>query len=309
VQHHLFAGVLIASAWPLPEAPRAPAGHPAIRIESPTGPPPDPTSIQVVHDWESDARTMPLTLARYPNGYLLRFPDLADFGVSIDGDRVHPWPRPDTNDETLRHLLLDQVLPRLLTHRGGLALHAGGVCLEGRHAIAFVGETGRGKSTLSASFELAGHPLLSDDGLVLTTNGDQVSALPTYPSLRLWPDALDHVFPETPALSSMAHYSSKLRVVRRAGGAGSEPTRLVAIYVLDSEAAAVTIEPLSIRDAAMTIIANTFQLDVTDRRRAAAVFGTASDVAERVQVYRLQYPRDYGRLPEVHHALKDHLGR
>jgi hypothetical protein len=306
VQHHLFAGVLIASAWPLPEAPRAPAGHPAIRIESPTGPPPDPTSVQVVHDWESDARTMPLTLARYANGYLLRFPDLADFGISIDGDRVHPWTRPDTNDETLRHLLLDQVLPRLLTHRGGLALHAGGICLDSRHAIAFVGETGRGKSTLSASFELAGHQLLSDDGLVLTDDENRVSVLPTYPSLRLWPDALTHVFPKPPSLSPMAHYSSKRRVTREAEGRGNEPGWLDAIYVLGDDSYEVTIEPLSTRDAAMTIIANTFQLDVTDKRRAAEVFDAASEIAERVPVFRLAYPRHYRRLFDVHRALTDH---
>src|SRR5262249_8950886 len=53
--------------------------------------------------------------------------------------------------DTAHHLLLDQVLPLVLSHTGRLVLHASALDLEGR-GVAFVGSGGVGKSTLAASF-------------------------------------------------------------------------------------------------------------------------------------------------------------
>ena len=252
----------------------------------------------------------PLLTARSPDQLLLRFDGLADFEITTgEPVTVSPRPEPSTGQETLEHLLLDHVLPRVLAHRGALVLHAGAVRAD-TETVAFIGETGRGKSTLTASFDLAGQSALSDDGLAITCADQRVLAAPTYPSLRLWPDALEGVFESRPKVAPMAHYSTKRRVVRDAGTSSpQEPTPLKALYVLGEPAVAgddVSIEPLSEREAVMAIIGNTFQLDPSDKTRASRLFEQAAQVAQRLPAFELSYPREFARLAEVRAAVLRH---
>lgn len=269
--------------------------------------PTDRTSREWIHCWHSDVGSLALSLGSTGDGFLLRFPGLADFDLSEEGRRIGAWPEPETNVETLRHLLLDQVLPRLLAHRGRVVLHAGAVRVDGR-VIGFLGQTGFGKSTLAASFHEAGFRLLSDDGLVLTPAEGRILALPTYCSLRLWPDAVAGLFASAPALAPMAHYSSKHRVpVGEAAESASVALPLAALYVLapesGSDAEPVSLTRLSPRDACVEVIRNSFQLDVTDRRRAAGLLEAASSIARYVPAFRLAFPRDFSCLPDVRAAI------
>jgi hypothetical protein len=210
----------------------------------------------------------------------------------------------------MRHLLLDQVLPRVLAHMGRLVVHASAVRL-GSRCVAFLGESGAGKSTLASSFHATDSSLLADDGLVLSKGDEGVQAIPTYRSLRVWPDTVSGVFRETPTVVPMAQYSAKRRVVMPEGQVGAaEPIPLSALYILvpDPESAtrAVTMTRLSARDACMAIVANSFQMDVTDRRRAAEAFAAAGDVAEKIPAFELSYPRDFEVLAAVRSAIANH---
>ena len=250
-----------------------------------------------------------MSLARLTeqDGFLFRFLGLADFVISADGRQVEAWPAPATGTETLEHLLLDQVLPRILAQQGQLVLHAGAVRV-GDQAIAFIGDSGSGKSTLTASFHAAGYSLLCDDGLVLTNEEGVTLALPTYRSLRLWPVSIASLYAQAPAVAPMAHYSSKRRIMSKdMETSGTVPLSLASLYVLQSKAhtddLGISLGRLSPRAACMAIISNSFQLDVTDRRHSADVFADASRVAQNLPVFALAYPRDFARLPEVHEAI------
>src|SRR5262249_17731012 len=156
--------------------------------------------------------------------------------------------------------------PRVLAQQGRLVLHAGAVRI-GDEAIAFIGNSGSGKSTLTGSFHAAGLPLLCDDGLILTNREGVTWALPTYPSLRLWPESIASLYPQAPTVSPMAHYSSKRRIILTdTATSGTVPLPLASLYALASEAAAddagISLSRLSPRAACMTIIGNSFQLDV-----------------------------------------------
>jgi hypothetical protein len=237
------------------------------------------------------------------DGLLLWFPDLATFRVEQDGALVTF--QATTDRETLQHLLLDQVLPRVLAHRGHHVLHAAAVDVA-RGAIGFVGETGRGKSTLTGAFEAAGFASLSDDGLVLEHGPDVIQAVPTYPSLRLWPDSVSGVFRSAPDLAPMAHYSDKRRVARPSWPAGARSRPLLSLYFLGDPADAVEVRRVSPREATVTLIENSFQLETSDRRRAAAVLDSSVEIASSVPAFELAYPRDYSRLDEVREAILEH---
>ena len=268
-------------------------------------PPREPGSSDWIHHWPDESGAMSLARSGDGNDLLLRFPGLADFVISKDGRRLGAWPAPEAGTETLHHLLLDQVLPRVLAHQGRLVLHAGAVRI-GQVAIAFIGETGRGKSTLTASFHAAGYPLLSDDGLVLMQGDGTTCAQPTYPSLRLWPEAVAGLFARTPDLAPMAHYSSKQRVTLT-DTADNTPVSLAAIYVLAPEthedAAGISLTTVSPSEACMAIISNSFQLDVTDRPRAMNLLTVASDFAQQLPMFSLTFPRSFECLPDVREAI------
>ena len=305
-----YADIRIASEWSLgylsPAKPAA-SDEPTIAIGLLDAPPCEPAKTDWVHHWPPERGALSLALSGKGEGFLLRFSGLADFLISKDGRRIEAWPAPATRIDTIRHLLLDQVLPRVLAQQGRLVLHAGAVRV-GDQTIAFIGDSGSGKSTLTASFDAAGYSLLCDDGLLLTHEEGVTLALPTYRSLRLWPESIASLYAQAPAVAPVAHYSSKRRIILKDTVTnGTVRLPLASFYVLTSEApaedAGTSLRRLSPRAACMAIIGNSFQLDVTDRRRSADVFADASRIAEHLPVFSLAYPRDFARLQEVHEAI------
>jgi hypothetical protein len=265
-----------------------------------------PADDDWIHHWQAQDDLGSLSLARTVDGFRLHFPGWADFVISRDGSQIGMWPAAGGSEETLRHLLLDQVLPRLLAHQGRLVLHAGAVCVD-EQTVIFVGQTGWGKSTLTTSFHMAGYPLLSDDGLLLIPEAGSTLVLPTYPSLRLWPESIAGLYAQTPPLAPMAHYSAKQRVLVADGRTmNHQPMPIAALYVLappDPDSDAISVSRLSARETCMEIVRNSFQLDVTDHQRAIQLLDAASEVAQQLPAFRLTYPRDHALLPQVRAAI------
>jgi hypothetical protein len=215
-------------------------------------------------------------------------------------------------DDTAGHLLLDHALPRVLSLSGRILIHASAVVTQGGEAIAFVGPSGHGKSTLAASFYRAGFGLLTDDCLQLDPRNDQVFALSAYPSLRLWSASANALFPDFMDFRSVAHYSSKQQVLL-AGDDGSvaQPTPLKAVFVLEDPenvggSERVRIEPLGGTLAAKAMIDSTFVLDNKDRGRVERMFTQMLFIVRTgLPYYRLAYPRVYEQLDAVQSAVLD----
>ena len=120
--------------------------------------------------------------------YLLRFPRQADFLIEPDGVTTTCYPRRGLSRATLRHLLLDHVLPLVVSHRGRIILHASAVATP-YGGVGFLAATGAGKSTLAASLSRRGWPLVADDSLQVEPGVDSVVATASYSGLRLWAES------------------------------------------------------------------------------------------------------------------------
>ena len=263
-----------------------------------------------MHTWSLQDGTPWLLLGRMTCGYLLRFPEMADFSVLPDAREIRCHAGPDTPESTIRHLLLDQVMPLLLSREGHLVLHGSAVSTpEG--AIAFVGKTGSGKSTLAASFSHDGIAVLTDDCLLLREEGGHLTAIPSYPGVRLWPETADAMFGEDWSLAEVAHYTEKKRADENAGvGFCRRPAVLRRVYFLvppeeGEPVPEISIEVLSARDAAIELVKFTYLIDVTDRDRLRQEFDRLSRVAVQPLFYRLVFPHDFARLGEVRQAILD----
>jgi len=255
------------------------------------------------HHWPTRGGGIPLSCARDGDAYRIGTTGLATFLVEEGGGTITCRPDQGLPEGTLEHMLIDQVLPRVLAHRGRLVIHAGCV-LTPFGAIGFLGESGAGKSTLCAECVRAGHPLLGDDGVVIRETAAGFEVIATYPGLRLLPDPLLRLFDVEAGGAPVAHYTSKRRLDRnhRELTLATGPRSLLALYVLEA-GTEIGIEPVAAREAFMALLSGSFQLHLDDRDRSRGLFERIGALQAAVPVRRLTYPRDFAHLEAVREAL------
>jgi len=273
----------------------------------------DDQRVTWIHDYEGVNGIPWHRLGRLNSAFFIRFTGYADFIYEEDENLILCYAEPNTGLNTIEHLLLDQVLPRILSRTEFIALHSSAiVCSEG--ALGFVGETGSGKSTMTTMFGRHGYSILTDDCLVIKQENYKFWALPSYPAIRLNPDVAATVNGDNPQLPSVAEYSAKLRLTPAQGGYTSHanPEVLRALFILDEldrkdVSAAVVIERCSMRDAFGILIGNVFRLDPTDKIKSTREFKKLNILIATVPVYRLKYMRTQSVMSEVICAITDLL--
>lgn len=260
------------------------------------------------HQWVSPDGTIWTQFFRTETGYLLRFPDLADFKVSTDGLVVSCTPAPDVAEATAQHLYLNQVLPLALSKIGKLVFHASAVEV-GDNAVAFVGESGRGKSTLAASFALSGFRFLTDDGLVVEAGGEGYMAFPSHPSIRLWQDSQEVLIPSGTEIAPSLDFTSKARFL-----AGKDilfcdqPRFLQQVYFLgDGSEPKLIFQRMTAAEAFIEWMKHSFLLDVEEKTLLAGQFKQVTQLARQPIYFRLDYPRCFDELTQVRQAIVKHV--
>jgi hypothetical protein len=239
---------------------------------------------------------------------VLRFPGLADFEVSADGTKVIAHPALDTDDATIDHLYINQIIPLALSRQGQPTFHASVVTVPGG-AVAFLGRSGMGKSTLAASYALNDGAFLTDDGLLIDETAAGCMAMPSHASLRLWDDSVEALVVDDIPKASQITYSSKARLL--AGDAlaySDEQAPLLAAFVLNnSDVKDVEIICLNGLSRYMAWLENSFLLDVEDHELLTRHFEWTHRISGRVPTFALDFPRDYAILPKVRDAVRQHL--
>lgn len=220
-----------------------------------------------------------------------------------DGREILIDPVPGAEAQGFRFLVEGIGFGVLLHQRGVLALHASAVALpEG--VVAFLGHKGAGKSTTAAVLHAAGHPVVTDDLLVLDPDGGQV--IPGTPHLKLWPEALDAVFDEVPEPLPRIHPAVTKR--QRAGTGTAARLPLRALYVLDFGDGPTTIAPLAPREATLELIRHSFALRFLKEAGVTSThFAQAAQLARRVPVRRLTRTPALAGLPALARRIEDDL--
>jgi hypothetical protein len=242
-------------------------------------------------------------------GFTIEFPGCSRFDVTSSGDAVLCAPVAGVPDETIHHLLLDHVLPRVLFLQGALVLHASVLARPaagaGAVAVAFLGASGAGKSTLAASLVGAGWSLISDDALVLAPRAGGPGALPTYAWMRLWPDVAERLAAGAAAFR-VAHDSDKLQFSARSLGDpqafSRETVPLARVYLLDDapRGAPPAIEPVPPARALRAAFEAQLRLVNVDRPSLQSAFDRIAASGVLPLFRRLSFPRAIGALPAVH---------
>ena len=129
------------------------------------------------------------------NDFLLEVPRIARFRV-IDGRKIIIDPYPNIDEDSVRVFLLGSALGALLFQRNLLVLHGNAVEI-GDKCLICVGNSGVGKSTLTAAFMQRGYRVLADDVVPVTDDG---FAIPGFPRIKLWQDVAVTCPPKLPSL-------------------------------------------------------------------------------------------------------------
>ena len=302
------AGLVLETAAELPELPPTDAVATCTFRRGPVAA--FPASAAPGDEW--------IRTTRRGSAFVLEFAENARFEIDATGSEIVGDVLGGAPDATLRHLLLDHVVPRVLALRGHHVLHASAV--RGPHgAIGILGASGWGKSTLATALARSGMPLLGDDALVLEPDTHGLRVRATYPGVRLWAEDVEAA--AGPGASQrtrpVAHYTGKVRVeVGAEAGiafeAGSVP--LARLYVLDDPegpaASGIEIEPLRAHDAFVALARHTFELDADTAAAHRATFErlTASPALRACSA--LRFPRDRAILDDVVAAIAaDHARR
>jgi len=213
---------------------------------------------------------------------------------------VTAHPAPGTDEATLQHLYLNQVLPLVRSMEGRLVLHASAVDVGGK-TVLFLGLSGKGKSTLSTWFGVQGHAIISDDGVVFSKTPGDFRVEPGHRSVRLWADSLDALLDGQANAGVTTSFSDKSRIVEPDGIRFCDaPRPVAAVFHLDAPTEAVIeLARMAPREAVAESLPHLYLLDDREKEVLSAHFDQLTSLCTQVPQYRLAYPRQFDMLDSV----------
>ncbi|MGA8023807.1 MAG: hypothetical protein WB990_12605 [Candidatus Acidiferrales bacterium] len=304
-------GLTLRSNQQIPEIPLAkqPSAGPVVAIHLNVSPlsngiiSSDLEILTYVSPNNNEAGIPALRIWKVGNGNFSRlaYSDGTQFWLDREGTEVWgTWPADVTLEDAATYLL-GPILGRVLRLRGVTCLHASAVAF-GEEAVAFVGPAGAGKSTTAAALALRGHAVLSDDVVALAERDGSFYVHSAYPYLCLWPESVQSIFGSPDALPQFStNYEKRcLSLGKQELQFAERPLQLTAIYLLGErrDDPAPVIEDLPPLQAFLSLLANTFGMNVVDGSMRAKEFETLGRLVPSVKVRQLWPHQDPNRLPE-----------
>ena len=224
-------------------------------------------------------------------GFRLRFFGACDVDLDRGLTRATVHPVVGSDDDLLSVLVGGTLLAFVLTMRGEAVLHASAVQV-GDAAIAFVGASGMGKSTMATLLCADGARLITDDVLRLdTTSSPPTCALgATELRLRKGADQLSQLFGRAPGLRTTA--DDRQALAAAASTTEDLPLAALVIPVPDHSRERRTAElmRLSPKDAITLVSQFPRLLGWQDPAVRRASFHQLADIVERVPVHTAVLP-------------------
>lgn len=125
----------------------------------------EPPSGEVVAEHDPQGRWQYVAVS-CDRGHVIRFRGCGECWIAQELDVIELRPDPSGRPDLLPILLAGTVLSFVLTLRGHTVLHASGVAFDGE-AVALIGHSGHGKSTIAALLCSRGADIVTDDVLVV----------------------------------------------------------------------------------------------------------------------------------------------
>ena len=210
---------------------------------------------------------------------------------SASDPEVAVWTDGSPSERYIDHMLRNHVVPRRLSLRGERILHATAVALDGV-AVAFVGASMAGKSTLAAAFAAGGAQVLADDTLRLQLEGDRTVVLPTSSTSRLREDSAAALLMATAGAPHRSNSTSDAPFVDR------RPVPLGLICLVERGTPGLGLAPVGPSNALVALARSAFLPEALEIDPTTAL-DLFLPVLEQTRVATLSYPDGFAILPGV----------
>ncbi len=215
-------------------------------------------------------------------------------------------PAPDVDEYVLCHFIGAPVLSVLLHQRGFLVLHAATVAVDD-NAVAFIGNTGQGKSTLAMAFHSAGYGVVADDITAVTIDDEEKPVAISGPQwLKLCSDTILSMGDDPESFPLLEVAKKRARPVSL--DLPQKPFPLTRIYILD-EGSTHKIEPIGPQDAFVELVRNAFLCALLRFLEPSSYLLQFAKIVNAVPVRRLTMRKSYEALPDVIQMVRDDLSR
>lgn len=225
------------------------------------------------------------------------------------GEEIVIEPNRGVEERMLRLPLLGTLLAVLLHQRGYLVLHASAAAIGGE-AVIFLGNKGRGKSTMAATLYRRGHQLIADDVVSIRFENGRPMVIPGFPHFKLYPEAISaSLGDDHRTLPELAEgYEKRGRRVTDRFAGKSLPLRSSYVLGLGPVSKLTLLEP---QTALLTLIANSYMArfgkQLLQGPEACAHLRQCAALLAQTQVYRLERPDSLALLPTVAQLVEEHL--
>jgi hypothetical protein len=199
--------------------------------------------------------------------------------------------------------LIGTVMSFLLHQRGLFVLHASAVKI-GAGAIALLGVSGAGKSSLAAALRACGCTFVTDDIAALKLDASSAELVPGYPQLKLSLEAAGELGIAPDALHVLDPLEDK-RGYRLHQDYVADPLPLSRIYVL-AEAAANDHVRLSDQEAFVELVRHSTPTRFAQPGNEGH-FRRCVQLSRIVPLYWVNRANSLGELPEAARRLADHV--
>lgn len=215
-------------------------------------------------------------------------------------------PAPGIEEATIRLYLLGPTFAVLLRLRGFLVFHGSAVAVN-NSVVTFLGDAGWGKSTLAEAFLTRGHTFVTDDVLAIRSETNQPMILPTFPQVKLWPEAAAGLgfAPETlPQL----HSQVLKRAHRFTDGFSQIPLPLKRIYVLGPVSSDHEIKSLQSQEAFVHLVRHSRNVPFPSRPDLDILhFHQCAKLIKQIPVCLLKRQNSLNALPSLVSLIEEDL--
>jgi len=220
-------------------------------------------------------------------------------------------PTEEAEEGGFRFLVAGVGMGLILHQRGSSSLHGSAVAIDGE-AVAFVGWKGMGKSTTAGIFHSRGFPVITDDVLPFMVHSESVSAIPSFPHLKLLPDTLEAALAEDPDTHLRIDSQSEKRARAVAEDFPKHPLPLRCIYVLDwtEHSSDLAASRITGQEACLELLRHSFALRMFRREGSTTEqLEKISQLVSRVPVRTLVRPHDLDLVGNIPPFVEEDLAR
>lgn len=227
---------------------------------------------------------------------------IGEFLIHDGGHRVTYSLQANAAPIDVQHMLTGPALVMALQLQGEFVLHGGAIERDGQ-VFAISAPHGFGKSTLTASFYRAGHPVRSDDVIPVREREGTFFGGQGQPWIKLWDNALEEFGDDVTQYDNVLTGYDK-RIIPGVTTEGELPLRT--IYLLAPhlhEDKPIEFQKLTGLEGALAVMASVYSPEILEGPLAVHNLDFATRVAAKVPVRVASYYRSFENLPAIREAI------